>query len=76
MSEYAYVRVSTRDQNIDRQLAAHEPYRLPEENIFCDYESGKNFDRPALPACARLSVPPPETLTAAQSARTGFQLFF
>ena len=33
MAEYAYVRVSTRDQNIDRQLAALEPYRLPEENI-------------------------------------------
>lgn len=46
MSEYAYVRVSTRDQNIDRQLAALEPYRLPEENIYCDYESGKDFDRP------------------------------
>ena len=47
MSEYAYVRVSTRDQNIDRQLAALEPYRLPEENIYCDYESGKDFNRPA-----------------------------
>ena len=29
MAEYAYIRVSTRDQNVDRQLAALEPYKLP-----------------------------------------------
>ena len=47
MANYAYVRVSTREQNIDRQLAALEPYNIPKENIFCDYQSGKDFDRPA-----------------------------
>ena len=48
MANYAYVRVSTREQNIDRQLAALEPYNIPKKNIFCDYQSGKDFDRPCL----------------------------
>ena len=47
MAYYAYVRVSTREQNIDRQLVALEPYRIPKKNIYCDYQSGKDFDRPA-----------------------------
>lgn len=47
MEQFAYIRVSTKEQNVDRQLAALEPYRIPEENIFCDYQSGKDFERPA-----------------------------
>lgn len=47
MAEYAYIRVSTKEQNIDRQLVALEPYGIPERNIYCDYQSGKDFDRPA-----------------------------
>ncbi len=47
MAEYAYVRVSTKEQNIGRQLAALEPYNIPKKNIYCDYQSGKDFDRPA-----------------------------
>lgn len=47
MSDYAYIRVSTKEQNVDRQLVALEPYNIPKENIYCDYQSGKNFDRPA-----------------------------
>ena len=46
MSIYAYVRVSTKDQNTDRQILALRPYKIPEKNIYCDYQSGKNFDRP------------------------------
>ena len=45
MEKYAYIRVSTKDQNIDRQLVAIEPYKLPAKNIFCDYQSGKDFKR-------------------------------
>ncbi|MDY5057729.1 MAG: recombinase family protein [Bullifex sp.] len=44
--KYAYLRVSTREQNEDRQLAAIEGYGSPEDNVFLDKESGKNFDRP------------------------------
>ena len=47
MEQFAYIRVSTKEQNVDRQLAALEPYRIPEENIFCDHQSGKDFERPA-----------------------------
>ena len=47
MANFAYVRVSTKEQNIDRQLAALEPYNIPKKNIFCDHQSGKDFDRPA-----------------------------
>lgn len=47
MNVYAYVRVSTKDQNIDRQLAALKSYDVPKKNTYCDYQSGKDFDRPA-----------------------------
>ena len=44
---YAYLRVSTKEQNLARQIVAVKAYRpqLPEENIFCDKASGKNFKR-------------------------------
>lgn len=47
MSDYAYIRVSTKEQNVDRQLMALEPFNLSANNIFCDYQSGKDFERPA-----------------------------
>ena len=47
MNQYAYIRVSSKDQNIDRQILALEPYNIPRKNIYCDYQSGKDFDRPA-----------------------------
>ena len=47
MKQYAYIRVSSKDQNIDRQLAALEPFQIPPKQIFCDRQSGKDFDRPA-----------------------------
>lgn len=46
MKKYAYVRVSTKEQNIDRQLLALERFDIPERNVYCDYQSGKDFDRP------------------------------
>lgn len=46
MRQYAYIRVSTKEQNIARQLAALEDFTIPEKNIFIDYQSGKDFDRP------------------------------
>lgn len=46
MKKYAYVRVSTKEQNIDRQLMALKPYDIPKKNIYCDYQSGKDFERP------------------------------
>lgn len=46
MQKYAYVRVSTKEQNIDRQILALEPYDIPDKNVYRDYQSGKDFDRP------------------------------
>lgn len=47
MERYAYIRVSTKEQNIDRQIAALEPYDILQKNIYCDHCSGKDFERPA-----------------------------
>ena len=47
MAEYAYIRVSTKEQNIDRQLMALQQCQLPKKNIYCDWQSGKDFERPA-----------------------------
>ena len=41
---YAYIRVSTKEQHLDRQIEAIKEYR-PDE-VFSDKLSGKNFDRP------------------------------
>lgn len=43
---YGYVRVSSRDQNEDRQIIALKEIGVPEENIFIDKQSGKDFNRP------------------------------
>ena len=47
MKQYAYIRVSSKDQNVDRQLLALKEFQIPEKQIFCDYQSGKDFNRPA-----------------------------
>lgn len=43
--KYGYVRVSTKDQNIERQLVAMEKENIQENNIFIDKVSGKDFNR-------------------------------
>ena len=42
-----YIRVSTKEQNEDRQLIAMQEFGIASDNIFIDKQSGKNFDRPA-----------------------------
>lgn len=44
---FGYVRVSTREQNEDRQLIALAGFPVPEKSIFMDKQSGKDFNRPA-----------------------------
>ncbi len=48
MVTYAYLRVSTRDQNLERQEIAIKQFRpeITEVNIFRDKFTGKTFDRP------------------------------
>ena len=43
---FGYVRVSTKEQNEDRQLIAMRELRIPERNLYIDKQSGKDFDRP------------------------------
>lgn len=43
---YGYIRVSTRDQNEDRQVIALREMAVPEGNIYMDKQSGKDFQRP------------------------------
>ena len=44
--EYGYVRVSAKDQNIERQMIAMQEYGVDKKRIFLDKQSGKDFNRP------------------------------
>ena len=46
MSVYGYVRVSSIDQNEDRQLIAMREINIVIDKIFIDKQSGKDFNRP------------------------------
>ena len=43
---YGYVRVSTKEQNEDRQVTALKNFGIADDNIFMDKMSGKDFKRP------------------------------
>ena len=44
--EYGYVRVSTREQNEQRQVVAMRDYGIHPKQIYMDKQSGKDFERP------------------------------
>ena len=46
MNIYGYIRVSTREQNEDRQVIALRESGIPPEHIYMDKQSGKDFNRP------------------------------
>ena len=48
MAKYGYVRVSSADQNEDRQIIAMNELKIPAERIYIDKQSGKNTSRPSL----------------------------
>ena len=43
---YGYVRVSSTDQNEDRQMIAMSDNNVPKDNVYIDKQSGKDFERP------------------------------
>jgi DNA invertase Pin-like site-specific DNA recombinase len=43
---YGYARVSSTEQNLDRQIEALTSYGVDERHIISDKQSGKTFDRP------------------------------
>lgn len=46
MAKYFFARVSSKDQNLARQLALAESLGIPRENVFCDKITGRKKERP------------------------------
>lgn len=57
MSEYGYIRVSTKEQNEARQRSAMHEIGITDKNIYLDKQSGKDFNRPAYQALLRKLKP-------------------
>ncbi|MFQ6861227.1 MAG: recombinase family protein [Beduini sp.] len=47
VNNFGYIRVSTKDQNDDRQKFSLDQYDIPKKNLYTDKLSGKDFNRPA-----------------------------
>jgi len=47
MEIFGYIRVSSKEQNEDRQVLAMGELHIPLSNVFVDKQSGKDFERPA-----------------------------
>lgn len=54
---YGYVRVSSKDQNEDRQVLAMRQFGIPDERIFIEKQSGKDFNRPVYQSLLRILNP-------------------
>ena len=59
---YYYARVSSKGQNLDRQLAAFTALGASERDIITDKESGKDLDRPGYQALKNAILRPGDTL--------------
>lgn len=44
--EYGYIRVSTKEQNEDRQVIALREWGIAQKHLYVDKQSGKDFERP------------------------------
>ena len=67
---YAYIRVSTREQNEERQRNAMLDYGVAERNIILDKQSGKDFQRPGYQTMLR-KLRPDDTLVIKSIDRLG-----
>ena len=65
--KYAYVRVSSRDQNEQRQIHAMLEEGVEKERIFLDKQSGKDFDRPEYQTLKRMLKDSPESMLIIKS---------
>lgn len=54
---YGYIRVSTREQNEERQRLAMLDAGIPEKHIVLDKQSGKNFNRPGYRQICKIMKP-------------------
>ena len=67
---YGYVRVSSKEQNTDRQLIAMEDFGVPSASVVVDRQSGKDFDRPGYRRLLR-KLKPGDTLVIKSIDRLG-----
>ena len=67
---YGYARVSTKDQNLDRQLCALRAFGIPESRICQEKRSGKDFDRPVWQKLLK-KLKPDDTLVVKSIDRLG-----
>lgn len=67
---YGYVRVSTKEQCEERQIIALREFPVPENNIFMDKLSGKDFNRPKYKSLLR-KLKPQDTLVVKSIDRLG-----
>lgn len=66
---YGYVRVSTKEQNADRQYEALRKYGVPEDNILTDKCSGKDTEREAYKALRNVILRRGDTLVVKEIDR-------
>ena len=67
---YGYIRVSTREQNEDRQVRAMEEFGVLPANMICDKQSGKDFERPGYKRLVK-KIKPGDTLVIKSIDRLG-----
>mgnify|MGYP001479758400 CR=1 FL=1 len=67
---YGYVRVSTKEQNEDRQLIAMQNFGVKQSNIYMDKLSGKDFERPKYKRLMK-KIKPGDTLVIKSIDRLG-----
>ena len=67
---YGYVRVSSKDQNEERQLIAMRSFGIPHNQIYIDKKSGKDFNRPAYKKLIK-KLKPNDTLVIKSIDRLG-----
>lgn len=68
--QYGYMRVSSREQNEERQKIALLKFGILESNIYLDKQSGKDFERPAY-KCIIKKLKPDDTLVIKSIDRLG-----
>lgn len=68
--QYAYIRVSSKEQNEDRQRIAMLEFGVPQRNIILDKQSGKDFDRPGYKRLLK-KLKPGDTLVIKSIDRLG-----
>lgn len=67
---YGYIRVSTKEQNIDRQCIAMQEFGVLQQDVYIDKQSGKDFNRPAY-QCLMSILKPGDTLAIKSIDRLG-----